>query len=226
MSIVGTQIKKSFGEPAMEVLHGLDLSIGDGEFVSISGRSGSGKSTLLYILSTLDKPTEGQITIDGVDPYSLNSHDLHDYRNRYVGFIFQFHYLLPELTALENILLGPRNLGLNEDYRERALELMEEFEIGDQAHKFPSQMSGGQQQRVAIARALIMKPRYIFADEPTGNLDSITGLRVMNFLKKINKEDRTSIILVTHEPDYAAMAEREIYLVDGSISSREAELSV
>lgn len=226
MSIVGTKIKKSFGEPPMQVLHGLDLSIGDGEFVSISGRSGSGKSTLLYILSTLDKPSEGQISIDGVDPYSLNVHDLHDYRNRYVGFIFQFHYLLPELTALENILLGPRNLGLNEDYRERALELMEEFEIGDQSHKFPSQMSGGQQQRVAIARALIMKPRYIFADEPTGNLDSITGLRVMNFLKKINKEDGTSIILVTHEPDYAAMAEREIYLVDGHVSSREAEARV
>jgi ABC-type lipoprotein export system ATPase subunit len=226
MSILCNQIRKSFGEPAIEVLHGLDLEINDGEFVSISGRSGSGKSTLLYILSTLDKPTEGQISIDGVDPYKLNSHDLHDYRNRYVGFIFQFHYLLPELTALENILLGPRNLGLQEEYKKRAIELMEEFEIGDQVHKFPSQMSGGQQQRVAIARALIMKPKYIFADEPTGNLDSITGLRVMNFLKRINKEDGTSIILVTHEPDYAAMAEREIYLIDGHISSRETEVQV
>lgn len=226
MSILCNQIRKSFGEPPIEVLHGLDLEINDGEFVSISGRSGSGKSTLLYILSTLDKPTEGQITIEDVDPYNLNSHELHDYRNRYVGFIFQFHYLLPELTALENILLGPRNLGLQEEYKKRAIELMEEFEIGDQIHKYPSQMSGGQQQRVAIARALIMKPKYIFADEPTGNLDSITGLRVMNFLKRINKEDGTSIILVTHEPDYAAMAEREIYLIDGHISSRETEVQV
>lgn len=226
MSILCNQIRKSFGEPPIEVLHGLDLEINDGEFVSISGRSGSGKSTLLYILSTLDKPTEGHITIDDVDPYNLNSHELHDYRNRYVGFIFQFHYLLPELTALENILLGPRNLGLQEEYKKRAIELMEEFEIGDQIHKYPSQMSGGQQQRVAIARALIMKPKYIFADEPTGNLDSITGLRVMNFLKRINKEDGTSIILVTHEPDYAAMAEREIYLIDGHISSRETEVQV
>ncbi len=221
MSIVGKQIIKSFGDPAVEILHGLDLVIHDGEFVSISGRSGSGKSTLLYILSTLDKPTTGEIEIDGLNPYELGNNELHEYRNRSVGFIFQFHYLLPELTALENVLLGPRNLGLQEEYRQRAIELMEEFEIGDQIHKYPSQMSGGQQQRVAIARALIMKPRYIFADEPTGNLDSITGLKVMKFLQKINKEDGTAIVLVTHEPDYASMAEREIYLIDGRISSRE-----
>ncbi|TNF28500.1 MAG: ABC transporter ATP-binding protein [Deltaproteobacteria bacterium] len=226
MSITGKNIRKSFGDPSIEVLHGLDLIINDGEFVSISGRSGSGKSTLLYILSTLDKPSSGEIEIDGLNPYELSSHDLHEYRNKSVGFIFQFHYLLPELTALENVLLGPRNLGLQEEYKKRAIELMEEFEIGDQAYKFPSQMSGGQQQRVAIARALIMKPQYIFADEPTGNLDSITGLKVMKFLQKINKEDGTAIVLVTHEPDYAAMAEREIYLIDGKIASRDLDAHV
>ena len=222
MAILGEKIVKEFGSPPVRVLHGLDLHIADGEFVSISGKSGSGKSTLLYILSTLDDPTSGHVLIDGKNPAKMSTQELHSFRNRHIGFVFQFHYLLPELTAMENILLGPRNLGQQEEKRERAEYYLREFEILDHAGKLPSQMSGGQQQRVAIARALIMEPRYLFADEPTGNLDTVNGAKVMNILKKVNKESGTTIVLVTHEPDYAAAAGREIFLVDGRIEEPPA----
>lgn len=222
MAITGRNIIKEFGDPPTRVLHGFDVDINDAEFVSISGRSGSGKSTLLYILSTLDNPSQGRVEIGGQCPAEMSMRDLHFFRNTQIGFIFQFHYLLPELTALENVLLGPRNLNMQKQKEAEAHELMAELEIADQAHKYPGQMSGGQQQRVAICRALIMRPRYIFADEPTGNLDSQTGLQVMNSLKRFNREHGTSIILVTHEPDYSAMAEREIFLIDGRIGQRDA----
>lgn len=217
MGIVGKGIIKEFGEPPTRVLHGIDVKIENGEFVSISGKSGSGKSTLLYILSSLDNPTQGDILIDGANIAQLDDEALHDFRNRHVGFIFQFHYLLPELTALENVLLGPRNLGQHDQMMERAMELMISFDIEDQAHKIPSQMSGGQQQRVAIARSLIMSPRYLFADEPTGNLDTANGQMVMDILRQENKTKGTTIILVTHEPDYSSLADREIFLVDGHV---------
>jgi ABC-type lipoprotein export system ATPase subunit len=226
MPIKGTSIVKEFGKPAQRVLHGIDLHINDGEFVSISGRSGSGKSTLLYLLSTLDLPSMGNIEIDGYETAKMSEEEVHMFRNKHIGFIFQFHFLLPELTALENILLGPRNLGLYEQKKAKALELLEQLEILDQANKLPSQMSGGQQQRVAIARALVLDPKYIFADEPTGNLDSVSGARVMKILKKINKDLKTTIVLVTHEPDYAAMAEREIFLIDGRIVSEKTASSL
>lgn len=219
MAIVGKNIIKEFGTTrAIRVLHGIDVQIDEGEFVSISGRSGSGKSTLLYILSTLDNPTQGRVSIDGRSPAEMSEAELHHFRNTEVGFIFQFHFLLPELTALENVLLGPRNLGLEKEKRKDALSLLEELEILDQAHKLPSEMSGGQQQRVAIARALVLNPRYLFADEPTGNLDSISGKRVMEIIERVNKVHKTTVVLVTHEKDYAARAEREIYLVDGRVA--------
>ena len=221
MPIVGKKIIKEFGDPPTRVLHDIDLKIDDGEFISISGRSGSGKSTLLYIISTLDNPTQGIITLDGKSPADMDEDELHMFRNKNVGFIFQFHYLLPELNALENILLGPRNLGLEGEKKERALELLDYLEIADQAYKFPSQMSGGQQQRVAIARSLILNPKYLFADEPTGNLDSITGKKVMEIIERVNREQKTTVVLVTHEEDYAARADREIYLVDGRVESRD-----
>lgn len=213
-------IIKEFGTPPQRILHGLDFSIGDGEFVSISGRSGSGKSTLLYIISTLDAPTQGQVVIDKQDIASMSVEEVHQFRNKNVGFVFQFHYLLPELTALENILLPARNLGLMEQKKKMAESLLEELNIPKQKNKLPSQMSGGEQQRVAIARALIMEPRYIFADEPTGNLDTRNAEVVMKILKRVNKELGTTIALVTHEPEFAAQADREIYLIDGSLADR------
>lgn len=219
MSILGKNIIKEFGNPPQRVLHGIDLEIFPGEFISISGRSGSGKSTLMFILSTLDNPSQGLLTIQGRSPAQMSSKELHHFRNTQIGFIFQFHYLLPELTALENVLLGPRNLKIERQKKDYAMHLLQELEIESQAHKLPSRMSGGQQQRVAIARALIMEPKYIFADEPTGNLDSVTGQKVMQILTQINRENGTTIVLVTHEPDYAAMAKREIFLVDGKISN-------
>ena len=210
-------ISKEFGEPPQRILHDINLSIADGEFDSISGRSGSGKSTLLYIISSLDDPTYGKVIIDGQITSKMNVKEIHEFRNKHVGFIFQFHYLLSELTALENILLPPRNLGLYEEYHERALELLKKMNISHVVNKLPSQMSGGEQQRVSIARALIMDPKYLFADEPTGNLDSVNGEIVMEILKEINQQRKTTICLVTHDPDYSKMAQREIFLSDGRV---------
>lgn len=220
--IIGKNIIKEFGYPPQRILHDLSFEIKDGEFVSISGRSGSGKSTLLYIISSLDLPTTGSVIIDGVDIAKMTSEEIHRFRNEKIGFIFQFHYLLPELSALENILLPPRNLKKQDEYLPRAHELLEIMNVKNVTHKLPGQMSGGEQQRVAIARALIMHPKYIFADEPTGNLDSANGEIVMSILKEINKEKGTTICLVTHEPEFSAMANREIYLIDGAIGERES----
>lgn len=216
--IRGEKIVKEFGNPPQRILHDIDLEIQDGEFVSISGRSGSGKSTLLYIISSLDHASSGLVSIDGMDMSKISVEEMHRFRNIHIGFIFQFHYLLPELTSLENILLPPRNLNLMDKYNKRAFELMELLHITHVANKLPSEISGGEQQRVAIARALIMDPKYIFADEPTGNLDSANGNTVMNILKETNEKKGTTIALVTHDPDFAAMAKREIFLVDGRIS--------
>lgn len=219
--IICDQVCKDFGDPPHRILHDLSFEIKDGEFVSISGRSGSGKSTLLYIISSLDNPSYGKVTIDGKDTTDQEFFDVNDFRNKHVGFIFQFHYLLPELTALENILLPPRNLGLQDQYEDKAHQLLEKMNVLGVLNKLPSQMSGGEQQRVAIARALIMDPKYIFADEPTGNLDSHNGAVVMQILKDVNKENGTTVCLVTHEPEFSAMADREIYLVDGKIENKD-----
>lgn len=218
MAINCQNLIKEFGDPPTRVIHGLSFVINDGEFLSISGRSGSGKSTLLYLISTLDEPTEGSIIIDGRNPVLMSVEELHSFRSLNIGFVFQFHYLLPELTALENVLLPARNHGLHHDKRDEAVSLLEEFDIADKIDHLPSQMSGGEQQRVAIARALIMQPKYIFADEPTGNLDSVNGRIVMNMLTRINRERGATLVIVTHEQDYASMAEREIFLVDGRIA--------
>lgn len=213
--INGKNIIKTFGDPPQQVLHGLNFHINDGEFVSISGKSGSGKSTLLYLISTLDAPSLGTITIDNRNVAEMTSQEVHEFRNRKVGFIFQFHFLISELTAIENVLLPARNLGL--DKISEANRLLDLLGIGSHANKVPSKMSGGEQQRVAIARALILNPKYIFADEPTGNLDTENAEIVMNVLRDVNKNG-TTICLVTHDPDFAAMAQREIFLVDGRIA--------
>lgn len=226
MSIIGKKIIKEFGNPPVRVLHDIDFDIKSGEFVSISGRSGSGKSTLLYIISTLDNPSSGEVIFDGKSVESMTADEIHKFRNENIGFIFQFHYLLEELTAIENVLLPARNLKKDIELRDRAQELLDKFEIGDKANSFPKQMSGGEQQRVAIARALLMNPKYIFADEPTGNLDSHNALKVMETLMEVNKTHGTTILLVTHERDFSKMAGREILLRDGHVVNERQDLSL
>jgi putative ABC transport system ATP-binding protein/lipoprotein-releasing system ATP-binding protein len=217
MGIKAESITKSFGRPPTHVLNGIDLDIKDGEFISLTGKSGSGKSTLLYILSSLDSPTSGRILLDNQDITLLSEKEIHFFRNTKMGFIFQFHYLLPELTALQNILMPSRKTNQEEKLKEKAIYLMDDFGLKGQYHKKPSQLSGGEQQRVSIARALIMEPNYLFADEPTGNLDSTNGIIVMDIFAKINKNLNTTIIYVTHDEDYAKLASRRIHLVDGVV---------
>ena len=219
MSIIMKDIKKSFGTPPTLVLKGINAEIQDGEMVSITGRSGSGKSTLLYIISTLDKASSGEVLVEHQSLTSMGGKELHVFRNQKMGFVFQFHHLLPELSALENVMMPTMKTEFDSNRLEFAKELLTEFGIGNKAESLPSQLSGGEQQRVAIARALVMKPRYLFADEPTGNLDSGSGLLVMNLFKKINQQFGTSVIYVTHDQQFAKMATRQIHLVDGMISS-------
>lgn len=210
-------LTKSFGDPAIEILHGLNFQIKDGSSVAVTGRSGSGKSTLLYCISTLDAPTTGKVFFDGQELGEMSSEDLHQFRNQKMGFIFQFHYLLPELTALENVLMPTRKMSLHHKKEARAKELLELVGLSGKFNSIPREMSGGEQQRVAIARSLIMEPKYIFADEPTGNLDSVNGDTVMRILQGITRQGTTSVIYVTHDPDFAAMADHSIQLADGRI---------
>ncbi|MBL8994956.1 MAG: ABC transporter ATP-binding protein, partial [Spirochaetia bacterium] len=198
-------------------LKNLSFEIADGEFIALTGRSGSGKSTLLYILSTLDPPTAGELRIDGEQTSSVSSKRLHQFRNQKMGFVFQFHYLLPELNCLENVLIPARKTGRHEELRADAEELMKEFEIDGLKDKTPGKISGGERQRVAIARALIMKPKYLFADEPTGNLDSLSGEKVIRIFERINERHGTTIVMVTHDLSYAARAHRQIGLIDGRV---------
>lgn len=220
MSIIAQKLVKTFGEPPTTALHGVDVNLQDGEFVAITGRSGSGKSTLLYLLSTLDVPTSGELEISGQNISDMTSEEVHRFRNLMMGFVFQFHYLLPELTALENTLMPALKTGRREERRPFAVSLLERFGLGDKTHRRPGQLSGGEQQRVSIARALVMEPRYLFADEPTGNLDTASGDIVMRILGGINREKKTTVVIVTHDPDYAAFAQRQIHLVDGTIASQ------
>lgn len=217
MGIRISHLGKSFGEPPTQVLKDLSFEIGDGEFIALTGRSGSGKSTLLYILSTLDPPTGGELSIDGENTSEISKEAIHRFRNQKMGFVFQFHYLLPELNCLENVLIPARKTGRHKASREEAIELMKEFEIDGLKDKVPGKISGGERQRVAIARALIMKPKYLFADEPTGNLDSLSGEKVIRIFERINERLGTTIVMVTHDLGYAARAHRQIGLVDGRI---------
>jgi len=221
MSIVARNLIKEVGDPASRIISNINLVINDGEFISISGRSGSGKSTLLYLLSTLDQPTSGELIINEKQITTLSVEEIHHFRNKHLGFVFQFHYLLPELNAIENVLMPARKNNQIEEKTEYAHELFKIFDIENKKNKLPGQLSGGEQQRVAIARALIMKPSYLFADEPTGNLDSKNGNIVMNILKETNLHLKTTVILVTHEPEYSAMADREIILIDGVIKQNQ-----
>ncbi|MBP9690726.1 ABC transporter ATP-binding protein [Candidatus Woesebacteria bacterium] len=202
-------------------LHDVSLKIEKGEFCGLIGPSGSGKSTLMHIIGLLDKPTAGQVIIDGKDVATVNDDRLSTIRNEFVGFVFQQFNLINKLTVLENILLPTVYARKNIEYdpRTRALEIMERFGIASKANSYANRISGGQQQRVAIARALIMNPDLILADEPTGNLDTKSGDEIMKLLKQLNKEEKITVLIVTHEPDIAAQTQRKIQIVDGSIQA-------
>jgi ABC-type lipoprotein export system ATPase subunit len=210
---------KKFRPEEASVIKGIDLEIRDGDFISMMGRSGSGKSTLLYLLSTLDRHYEGQIFYDSADVLKMDVENVHKLRNQQIGFVFQFHYLLSELTALENILLPARKAGLLKEKEAFARELLETIGLAGKANRLPDNLSGGEQQRVAIARALVMRPKYLFADEPTGNLDSTNGEIILDLFAKFNREYKTTIIYVTHDKEFGNWAHRKIHLVDGLIES-------
>jgi putative ABC transport system ATP-binding protein/lipoprotein-releasing system ATP-binding protein len=218
MGIVARHVGKIIGNPPNRVLSEVSLEIQDGEFVSLTGRSGSGKSTLLYILSSLDNASSGQVEISGRDLSRMESDELHAFRNEQMGFVFQFHYLLAELTALENVMMPTRKRGQYEQRLEFGKTLCEKFGLKDKMNRLPRQLSGGEQQRVAIARALIMQPKYLYADEPTGSLDSVNGEQVMNLIIECNRDWKTTVLMVTHDPDFANLASRQIRLVDGRVS--------
>lgn len=219
MDIRVQELVKSFDNPDKPVLQGFSVDIEKGEFVSITGRSGSGKSTFLYCVSGLDTVSSGIVTVGGRNIHGMDQKEIHRFRNEEMGFVFQFHYLLPELSALENVLMPARKKGIHQEMEGEALALLEQFEVGHARSRKPSQMSGGEQQRVAIARALIMKPSLLFADEPTGNLDSVNGETVLSIIERINDEMGVTVLMVTHEADYAARATRELEFADGNIIS-------
>jgi lipoprotein-releasing system ATP-binding protein len=213
-------IDKHFHETEdFHVLKDVSISVDRGEFVSLIGKSGSGKSTLLYLLSTLDTDYEGNIIINDLMVTGKSQNELARFRNEHIGFVFQFHFLLPEFTVLENVMMPARKLGKfnNQEIEARALEKLRQMEMHSFAKKVSGKLSGGQQQRVAIARALINDPIIIMADEPTGNLDSANSENVLGIFKKLAKENGNTIITVTHDTDFAKSADRIIEIVDGKI---------
>jgi putative ABC transport system ATP-binding protein len=203
----------SGGQP-LTILHPLDYMIPSGQFVAIVGPSGSGKSTLLGLLAGLDAPTSGSIIIDGTDITTLGEDQLARLRGEKIGFVFQFFHLVPSLTAFENVLI-PMEIAGRRDAATRANELLREVGLTDRAHHYPSQLSGGEQQRVAIARALANDPPIVLADEPTGNLDSATGRYVMELLMRVHRARGTTLVLVTHDAELAALADTRLMLRDG-----------
>lgn len=215
-------IRKSFyiGEPhELEILHGIDLVVKEGEFVSIVGASGSGKSTLMNIIGVLDRATEGTYFLDGESVEDADDEELSHIRNQKIGFVFQTFNLIPRTSAQLNVELPMMYAGFSKKKRaERATELLELVEMGDRAHHMPNELSGGQKQRVSIARAMANDPAIILADEPTGALDSKTGRLVMDLFHKLNKEQGKTIVLITHNPELAAETDRIFTMRDGLLS--------
>jgi putative ABC transport system ATP-binding protein len=210
------------GDRELTILESIDLRIQRGESVAVLGPSGSGKSTLLALMAGLDRPTAGEVLLDGQPIQDLSEDRLAQLRRKHVGFVFQSFQLLSHLTARENILLPLELAGVPEG-RARAEELLERVGLGERGHHYPAQLSGGEQQRVALARAFACRPPLLLADEPTGNLDSATGARILELLDELQRDAGTTLVLVTHDPAIAERADRRIYLRDGRIDpSREA----
>jgi putative ABC transport system ATP-binding protein len=204
------------GSRTIEILKHIDLLVPAGQFVAIMGASGSGKSTLLGLLAGLDSPTEGEVLIDGVEISRLPEDKLAEVRGRKLGFVFQSFQLIPTLTALENVML-PHELNGSGDGRAAAADLLRSVGLADRLHHYPVQLSGGEQQRVALARAFVLQPPIIFADEPTGNLDSENGAHVLDLLLQRNRTSGATLVLVTHDAQVSAHADRRIVLRDGMI---------
>ncbi|MAI77454.1 MAG: hypothetical protein CL917_00775 [Deltaproteobacteria bacterium] len=209
---------KRFGQPevAIEVLKSIDLRLDEGDRVAVVGQSGVGKSTLLHILGTLDRPTAGQVLFKGVDVFSQTSDELAQLRNRFLGFVFQFHHLLPEFSAIENVMMpGLLQSKGSAEMRERAQAILQEVGLGHRLDHAVGKMSGGERQRVAVARALVLDPAVVLADEPTGNLDPETGEQVADLLLQMNQEHGTTLIVVTHSARMAEKLGRTLVLEDG-----------
>ena len=207
------------GDVEVQALRGINLTIDRGEFVAVMGTSGSGKSTLMNILGCLDQPTRGLYQLDGLDVATAKPDLLAELRNRQIGFVFQSFNLIPRTSALENAQLPLFYRGLSiKEQRKQAAAALQRVGLGGREQHYPTQLSGGQQQRVAIARALVGAPSILFADEPTGNLDTASSREIMNILEELNREDGITIILVTHESDIAAYASRELVMKDGQIT--------
>jgi lipoprotein-releasing system ATP-binding protein len=210
-----TGIQKAYGD--LSILKGVDLTVASGEVISIVGSSGAGKTTLLQILGTLDRPDAGELIIDGVNPFTLSSKGLADFRNTSIGFIFQFHQLLPEFTALENAML-PALIGgkSKKEAEERAQHLFQKLNIGHRTTHKPSELSGGEQQRVAVCRSLMNQPAVIFADEPSGNLDTKNAHELHELFFQLREEFKQTFVIVTHNESFAQMADRSLVMRDGN----------
>jgi putative ABC transport system ATP-binding protein len=222
IAIRAVRLARTFevGETAVEALRGIDLEVARGQFVALVGPSGSGKSTFLNLVGGLDRPTEGELWVDGVELSASKEKALTDHRRRRVGFVFQGFNLLPRLTARENVAVPLLFVGVPERERlDRAAELLNRVGLGDRLDHRPTQLSGGEQQRVAIARALIGRPAIILADEPTGNLDSTTGGEIMALLRQLNRAQGVTLLLVTHDAEAASFADRIVRLRDGQLVS-------
>lgn len=215
-------IRKSFG--SLEVLRGIDLTINKGEVVSIVGPSGAGKTTLLQIIGTLDKPDTGTIYVDGIDVTTLSQKKLSDFRNEHIGFVFQFHQLLPEFTAIENVMIPAYIAGVsNKEARKRAEDLLGFMGLSERAHHKPNELSGGEKQRVAVARALINNPAVILADEPSGSLDSKNKEELHQLFFDLRDKFGQTFVIVTHDESLAQLTDRTIHMRDGILENLESQ---
>jgi putative ABC transport system ATP-binding protein len=224
-ALYARDLTKVFGEgdTAVRALDGVDFEVARGEMVAIMGPSGSGKSTMLHLLGALETPTAGEISLGGDRYDGLSDNGLTKLRRDRIGFVFQFFNLLPALTAAENVLLPALIAGRRDDAtRERAVELLDRVGLGHRTSHLPSELSGGEQQRVSIARALLTAPELVLADEPTGNLDSRSSVQILDLLRDVNRAERQTLVIVTHDPGAAAIAERVVFLRDGRVADEIA----